>query len=51
MFKKKRKKEQRAEEVKSPPLSEKLQEILRERDLHDDHGPVIVGNRKDKPKL
>lgn len=54
MFKKKPKKEVKIEEPvppRWPPLSDKLKELLREREIHDDHGLVIVGNRKDKPKF
>lgn len=32
------------------PSKEVVQAII-ERNLFDDHGPVVIGNRKDKPKF
>lgn len=29
--------------------SPEIESALSERDTYDDHGPVIIGNRKDKP--
>lgn len=56
MFKKKKKLPKKEKEIPSELLSTlreahspEVEEALLERDTHDDHGPVILGERKNKP--
>jgi|GEM_PF-1598799 len=49
--KNKRLKESRSTSKPYRPLSQEAKEALEEMNLFDDHGPVVLGNRKDKPKF
>ena len=52
MAKKKTLKKKPASKKKLSSVSEDIKKVyLSERDIFDDHGPAIVGNRLDKPKV
>lgn len=52
MAKKKTPKKKPASKKKMSAISEDIKKsYLSERDVFDDHGPAIVGNRLDKPKV
>jgi hypothetical protein len=52
MAKKKMPKKKPTSKKKNSTVSEDIKKAyLSERDTFDDHGPAIVGNRLDKPKI